>query len=153
MEKISIELQLDSNGLPQETELIKGLIHNRTLGNFLYAVANDVLEGRYNMEESHNKIVLDQLISTVSSIFETVSSMDTNVSDITESLNKNTEVLSVLEKSGIRLETKQMDKEELENKEQIDFVEISTQESNRDEGGELTLEDDFDDLFDLSMDS
>lgn len=109
MREYSVVIPLDFENLPSESEVIERLIQNGTLGKFLYAVVNDIIEGNYNLDASHNKIILDQLISTVSSIFETVLSMDTNITDITGSLNQHTTMLEALK--GLKLITPKDDVE------------------------------------------
>ena len=171
MKSYNVTIELDDVMLPYETALIEGLILNGTLGNFLYLVANDVVEERYNIDAGHTQIILDQIISTVGSIFETVSSMDENISDITKSLNTHTDLLGKLKeitplinqvennnyKNGkssntLSIEEKDLDLGIVEEPEDNSPppVELDVDEELE---GDLEMTDDFVDLFDLQMDS
>lgn len=96
-ESYDISLQLDWKGLPDESALIENLIEGGTLGKFLYTVANDIIEGRYNLEAGHTRIILNQLIETVATIQGTLGSMDLNVQSIAGVINEHTDLLKNLE--------------------------------------------------------
>lgn len=158
MEQYQVVLHLDDERLPDESSVIRGLIENGTLMEFVYAVVNDVIEGRYDISATQNKIVLDQLIDTVGSIFETVSSMDVNISDLTSSLNQHTELLEGMRKSPTFTPPPPTHTPEPETQEQLEetpieaVAEMEIEIDDGEEGG-LELMGDFDDLFSLDFDS
>jgi hypothetical protein len=158
-------IKLNRKELPDETALIENLINNNDLGRFLYTVANDILEGRYSLEEGHTRIVLKQLVETVTTIFETIGSMDGNVQEITESLNLHTELLKTLESTGRTYTAEVAISSESEKDNQLehptpkpfdlemestacDYLDIYR--DGESDGG-LTINDDLDDIFDLNL--
>lgn len=157
--KYEVTMELNMKDLPDESTLIENLILNGNLGTFLYTVANDILEGRYNLEAGSTRIILNQLIDTVSSIFSTVGSMDTNIQTMTDMLNTHTGVLNSLEPVEKQINLVREEATSLEEPITLDLggpeaVSESMFVGSSDEGDMLTLPSGFEDVFDLDdMDS
>ena len=164
MQKIpyTITIELDVENLPIESEFIECLIKNNTLGTFLYTVANDICEGRYDLSEANNSILLNSIIDTVSTISETVSSMSSNITQMAESLNTHTELMKCLEEvqqilssGGLVAATKENNEEKKENNEGltptvpvVNMVHLDLEEDMGD-GEALSFDEDTADFFDF----
>lgn len=172
LKRYDISLDLDPERLPDESALIEQFILNGTLGTFLYTVTNDLIEGRYNLQEGHTKIILDKLIETVTAIFSTVGSMDGNIQNITEVLNDHTTLLGTINNSGRVIQLPKNEASEVSEVNDVrEEVSTSIDELNSQtpqieakdlildfgdgDDGELQISDDIEDLFgdSITMDS
>lgn len=154
----SITITLDTNGLPDESALIENLILNNTLGQFLYTVANDIIEGRYNLEAGSTRIMINQLIETVGSIFSTVGSMSGNIEDIVSVLNDHTDLLGNMRHAPIQPQTVAEQASSIDDDEPLlldlgepsaDAEDLFAVISTEVEGGDLIISNELEDLFDF----
>lgn len=154
----SITITLDTNGLPDESALIENLILNNTLGQFLYTVANDIIEGRYNLEAGSTRIMINQLIETVGSIFSTVGSMSGNIEDIVSVLNDHTDLLGNMRHTPIQPQTVAEQASSIDDDEPLlldlgepsaDAEDLFAVISTEVEGGDLIISNELEDLFDF----
>lgn len=88
---VDVQINLNWDDFPEETEMLHGLIQKGTLSSFLYVVMQDIATGVYDLEESHKQQILDEIVETVSTIYNAMSGMDKNVENLIKTVNEITE--------------------------------------------------------------
>lgn len=102
--KVNVEINLNWEDFPDESEMLQNLIDKGNLSSFLYVILQDIKTGSYNLEESHKQQILDEIITTVTTIYEAMSGLDTNVTSLIKTVNTITENPKVLSTGTITQE-------------------------------------------------